>query len=407
MKPFSLLVKPASADCNLRCAYCFYLDKCALYPGVKQHRMTDAVLTRMIAGYMATVQAQYAFGWQGGEPTLMGVDFFQRVTNLQQKHGRAGAVVANGLQTNGVLIDEAFAAHFAEYNFLLGVSLDGPADIHDHFRLRADGGATHADVMAALTLLNKHHVQFNILVLVSSANVERGREVYTYLCEHGFLHHQYIPCVEFDEHGAPLPFSISGEQWGEFLCELYDAWHPADTHRVSIRYFDSILTWLVDGFYNICHMGHDCRQYFVVEHNGDVYPCDFFVRPELLLGNIREQDWPELQTAPRYRAFGAQKARAHADCAQCEFFTLCAADCLKHRLYSHNDPRTLSWLCTGHRRFFRHALSGFKKLASGIRRERRCRSVGDRAAQTPSRPTGRNAPCPCGSGKKHKNCCGH
>ena len=406
MRPFSLLIKPASADCNLRCAYCFYLKKCALYPHAKAHRMSEAVLERMVAGYMATDQPTYAFGWQGGEPTLMGLDFFKRATELQKAHGKPGAVVSNGLQTNTTLIDDAFAKHLGEYKFLVGVSLDGPPEVHNHYRKYADGRGSHANVTQGIERLKQHNVAFNILTLVNDHNVGRAREIYQYLCNEGFLFHQYIPCVEFDEKGGALPFTISGRAWGDFLCEIYDEWSVRDTRRVSVRFFDSILSYMVDKVRNVCHMGRDCRQYFVVEHNGDVYPCDFFVEPDLRLGNVAEGDWGTMQESPKYKEFGKQKSAWADACKGCRFLAFCSGDCLKNRFYGSSDPRRLSWLCEGWQQFYEHALPGFRRLADEILKERqlaRMRSV-QPGPRKPAR-VGRNDLCPCGSGKKFKNCC--
>ena len=233
---FSLLVKPASADCNLRCAYCFYLDRSALYPETKVHRMSHSVLERMISSYMSTDQTVYSFGWQGGEPALMGVEFFRDTTDLQKKYGRPGAVVSNGLQTNATLINDDFAAHLSEYRYLVGVSIDGPAEIHNRYRQYATGKASHTAVLRGIDCLNRHNVEFNALVLVSSANVKRAREVYHYLRDHGINYHQYIPCVEFDVNGQLLPYSITGREWGDFLCEIFDEWIMRDRRQVSRRW---------------------------------------------------------------------------------------------------------------------------------------------------------------------------
>ena len=204
-KPFSLLVKPAGADCNLACTYCFYLSKLSLYPESRVPRMTDEVLDALVRGYMATEQPVYSFGWQGGEPTLMGVEFFRKVTELQQKHGRSGTKVANGLQTNATLVDDELARHLADHRFLVGVSIDGPADAHDTYRTRRGGGGTHAQVMTGVDRLLGHGVDVNALVLVSKANVHRAQDVYEFLKTHKLLYHQYIPCVEFDTDRRPMP----------------------------------------------------------------------------------------------------------------------------------------------------------------------------------------------------------
>ncbi|MBN1686922.1 MAG: radical SAM protein, partial [Spirochaetales bacterium] len=257
-KHFSLLVKPTSADCNLRCSYCFYLGHSALYPESRRHRMSGEVLERMIESYMQTEQDTYTFGWQGGEPTLMGVEFFKRAVELQKRYARPGAVVSNGLQTNATLIDDDLAAHLSEYNYLVGVSIDGPAELHDVYRKNTAGEGSHASVMKGIDALNRHKVPYNALVLVSSANVAYPEKVYNYLKSIGIYYHQYIPCVEFDGNGNPLPYTITGEQWGVFLNGLFDCWIGNDTRVVSIRDFDSILHHLVHGGYTMCVQGGCC-----------------------------------------------------------------------------------------------------------------------------------------------------
>jgi uncharacterized protein len=404
-QPFSLLIKPASADCNLRCSYCFYLDRARLYPETSRHRMSDLVLAAMIRGYMGTAQPTYQFGWQGGEPTLLGAEFFRRVVQYQQRFGRDGVSVANGLQTNATLITDDLAAVLAEYHFLTGVSLDGPRWLHDRYRQTADGRGSHAEVLAGIGRLETRRAEFNILTLVSAANVGEPAAVYHYLCEHGWLYHQYIPCVESDERRRLLPFSVSAEAWGEFLCRVFDMWYAADTRRVSIRLFDSVLALLVDGVRNICPFGTNCCQYFVVEYNGDVYPCDFFVEPRLCLGNVQTAAWEVLQQSPQYRSFGEQKSCWHADCERCAWQWICQGDCLKHRLcVGGGEARQLSRLCAGWRLFFEHTMPRFRSLAAGVTAERRQAAV-SRAPSSGCSP-GRNESCPCGSGRKYKRCCG-
>ena len=413
MRPFTLLIKPTCADCNLRCAYCFYLGKNALYPDTGPHRMSDAVLERLIQSYMATKQPVYTFGWQGGEPTLMGVEFFRKITALQRRYGRPGVAVANGVQTNATLIDDALAAHWAEYRFLVGCSLDGPAELHDRYRRAANGAPTHADVLHGIETLRRHQVEFNILVLVSQANVGKAAEVYRYLTGQGFLYHQYIPCVEYDDTGRLLPFAIDGEAWGRFNIELFDAWQADnDTHRVSIRHFDAALVKMVDNGVSLCSMGRDCRQYFVVEHNGDIYPCDFFVESDLKLGNVMDTAWSAAQDSPVYKTFGLRKAAWHRACDACPHLDLCAGDCLKHRPQNSDGSPVLSVLCAGWSMFYAHARAGFEALAQSVRESRRHEEQrrAMAAATTPPAlrrgPVGRNDPCPCGSGRKFKKCCG-
>jgi uncharacterized protein len=372
-KQFSLLIKPASADCNLACTYCFYLPKAGLYPESSRHRMSEGTLKRLISTYLDTKQDTYAFGWQGGEPTLMGVEFFRKVVELQSRFGRNGSIVSNGLQTNATMITDELARLLAEYRFLLGVSLDGPEEIHNTYRRNRKGAGSYERVIRGIELLNKHRVEFNILVAVNAANVAVARRIYNFLLDLGIRYHQYIPIVEFDEQGRPLPFSIDGPQWGAFLKELFEVWYP-DAGRVSVRLFDALLNYLVDGSRIICTMGGDCRQYFLVEHNGDVYPCDFFATPELRLGNLMETDWSALLESPGYEAFGRQKSTWNEACESCPFLQLCMGDCLKHRFYDasgiRSDPRRLSWLCSGWKAFYQSCLPGFQRIARRIQRQR-------------------------------------
>ena len=409
MRPFSLLVKPASADCNLACSYCFYLRKQALYPHSPMHRMSDATLECMIRSYMPVQPAHAVFGWQGGEPLLMGLPFFERVTELQQRHGRSGQTVSNGLQTNGTLITDALAAHFAKYRFLLGVSLDGPPALHDHYRRNTAGHPSHAAVRRGIECLMRHQVEFNILVLVSQANVRHAREVYRYLCDSGFRYQQYIPCVEFDAAGALQPFAITGPEWGDFLCELYDAWDTDGPGAVSVRNFDSILEYLLTGMRPQCTLGNDCRQYLVIEHNGDVYPCDFFVEPELRLGSIDTIDLGTVFDNPRFVAFGCGKAAWNAACSACDVLELCMGDCLKHRVDGMQSAGALSCLCVGWKQFYRHARPKLEvwrnRIASRNRAAAQPLAACGRPDSLVAKP-GRNDLCPCGSGLKFKRCCG-
>lgn len=380
LKPFSLLVKPAGADCNLRCRYCFYLDRYDLHPASSRPRMTETVLERMICSFMAVPQPVYSFGWQGGEPTLMGLDFFRLVTDLQKRYGLPGAQVANGLQTNATLIDDAFASHLAAYGFLVGVSLDGPPELHDPNRRTVADRGTHADVLRGIQVLRSNHVEFNVLTLVNRLNGQAPERVYDYLVEQGVKFHQYIECVEFDKDGELLPFSLDGDAWGEFLCRLFDRWYPDDVYTVSVRLFDSIIWRLVEGQANCCTFDRDCRQYFVVEHNGDIYPCDFYVYPELCLGNVMDADWKAIQGSKAYTAFGSRKGNRHRDCVLCDFAWVCAGDCPKNRMghVAGRDSTSLSVLCSGWRRFFAHALPRLRQLAAAYKKRHLAKTPGVR-----------------------------
>jgi uncharacterized protein len=400
MDPFSLLIKPVSADCNLRCSYCFYIDH--LKKVEKKPRMSDKVLETMIESYMKTNQNnRYSFGWQGGEPTLCGLEFWERVINLQKKYAPKGAIISNGLQTNGTLITDNLAKFFAEYKFLLGVSLDGPAYLHDYYRKTIGQTPTHNIVMRGIELLRTYNVEFNILILVNNVNVRKAREVYSYLTEEGFNYHQYIPCVEYDEFGNPQPFSINGKEWSAFLCDIFNQWIKEDINQISIRLFDSILEYLVYGRYNVCHMGIDCCQYFVVEYDGNIYPCDFYVRDDLLIGNVLEDRWEDVLKSPIYQKFGQRKSNWHEKCKKCSYINLCHGDCQKFRIGIPQNSQISSFLCEGWKKFYTHALPHLKLIAEKIKIGKKVIS----STQIKPNKIGRNSLCPCGSGKKYKNCC--
>ncbi|MBN2073836.1 MAG: anaerobic sulfatase maturase, partial [Actinobacteria bacterium] len=355
-----------SADCNMRCRYCFYLEKSSLYPETGIHRMSDDTLKKLISSYMNTSQTFYNFGWQGGEPTLMGLEFYEKVTELQKRYGKAGSIVSNGLQTNGTKIDEDFARFLKKYKFLVGVSLDGPRYVHDHYRKFAGGGGTFEKVMGGIEILKRNNVEFNILVLVNDFNAGKAREIYWFLVDNGFYYQQYIPCVEYDNQGNLKPYSITGEQWGNFLIDLFNQWYPRHVYRVSIRLFDGILNKLTGRQAYICHMGENCNQYLVVEYNGDIYPCDFFVRKDLKLGNINNDSFQELMVSPAYLDFGKAKSNYSFICNSCQYLNLCYGDCLKYRNYIPENSTKLSILCSGWKMFYMHSMNIFRKIAEEI-----------------------------------------
>jgi uncharacterized protein len=390
-------VKPAGADCNLACTYCFYLKKAGLYPERNVHRMSDEVLEQLIKSYMSTKQPVYSFGWQGGEPTLMGVEFFRKVTEYQQRYGRPGTHVANGLQTNATLIDDEFAEHLGAYKFLVGVSIDGPPEVHDTYRLTRGQKPSHHLVMEAVGRLRRHGAEVNALVLVSRANLHRAGEIYRYLLDEGFNYLQFIPCVEFTPDGGLAPFAVTGREWGDFLNEIFDLWYPRDTRRVSIRHHDALMSFLLEGSRHMCTMGGKCDAYFVVEHTGDVYPCDFFVQPELKIGNIMTDDWGTLSRRPVRNKFAVQKSDWADVCSSCRHLPYCSGDCIKHR--EHAPDGYGSWLCEGWQRFYDHSIPTLRELAESVGRERGLNGpLWDPTEWDP------DAPCYCGSGKKARNC---
>jgi len=352
----------------MRCRYCFYLEKSALYPDIKVHRMSESTLERLASSYMNTGQNYYNFIWQGGEPALMGAGFYQKAVRLQKKYGKAESMVNNNFQTNGTLIDNNLADFLSENKFLVGVSLDGPEHIHNHYRVFPGGQGTFKKVMNGIKRLKENNTDFNILVVVNDFNVNRTEEIYNFLVDNGFYFQQYIPCVEFDSNGNLQQFSINGEQWGSFLIRLFNLWYRRDLLKVSIGIFDSIINYLIYKKPTICYMRNNCNHYLVVEYNGDVYPCDFFVNPELKLGNINQNSWEELTNSQIYIDFGRAKSEYSFMCNSCEYLEYCYGDCLKNRGYNFNNPdssRKLSVLCSGWKLFYKEKINLFKKIAAG------------------------------------------
>ena len=295
-----------------------------------------------------------------------------------------------------------------EYNFLVGISIDGPPEIHDFNRITIGGAGSHELVMRGLAALNRNQVEYNVLTLVNSHSASRPLDIYRYLRDDlKIMFHQYIECVEFDQDGKLMPYSVSPEAWGEFLCKIFDEWYAHDVRQVSVRLFDSILAKMVDGVANVCSIGNNCCQYFVVEHDGSIYPCDFFVQPEWRLGNVDGVDWEAMQNLPLYREFGKRKGMVADQCTVCRYFALCAGCCQKNRPGRGNLPGELSVLCYGWKMFYEHTVDRFKELAKSIIKERNPHQYILPPLNFDNAGTvSKNAPCPCGSGIKYKKCCG-
>ncbi len=398
----SLLIKPASGDCNLNCTYCFYHARPDdPYRAQARHRMSAEVLDALIRQGMALDRRQATFGWQGGEPTLCGLEFFEKVVELQQRYGSAGQAVSNGLQTNALLLDRDWARFLRRYHFLLGISLDGPAEYHDRYRQYTNGGPTHARVMEHIALLADQRVEFNILTVVNNVTGDHGAEVFDWLLDQGFAFLQFIPCVEVDPATGQLTeFSVSPEQFGDFLCAVFDRWYNGGNPQVSVRDFEAVLAVYLGQEATMCCYQERCGSYVVVEYNGDLYPCDFLVRDDLYLGNLLETPLNEVFAGPGLARFAGCKANPRPECQVCRWLPLCQQGC--YRLVGVLGDRR-HYLCRAYQRFFAHAHEPLLALAARIAGNN---GIDPRRLQSPVPPIGRNDPCPCGSGKKYKQCCG-
>ncbi len=369
MKPFSLLIKPVSADCNLNCRYCYYRSP-EVSPGKAfqiPHRMSSDILQALMRAYMQTPQTIHSMIWHGGEPMLLPSAFYEHAVSLQKRYARQGAHISNSIQTNGVHVSEKLARFMAKYRFLCGVSLDGPAHLHDIYRRTKQNRPTHEKVLAGIHRLTNASVPVNVLVLVSRANVNAPMEIYQYLKACGFNYIQFIPCVEMDANGRCHEYAISGEQWGDFLLSIFNTWFEKDVGRISIRLFESILAKEAHGIAIDCYSGDACNRYLVVEYNGDVYPCDFFVKPQYRLGNILENPFEEILTSERYLRFASEKTNWSDRCASCRFLDLCMGDCPKFRSSLEPSNHPLSLLCSGWQAFFSGTIDRFQWLSEAIR----------------------------------------
>jgi len=357
----SLLIKPASAVCNIDCAYCFYLDREAdPYTSMPGRRMTAETLERLVHTFLLYSYPDSAFVFQGGEPTLAGPAFFEELVALQQSYGRNGQSVSNSMQTNGILLDDRWCRLFQQYHWLVGISIDGPEPVHDLYRRNKQGAGTWRKAMKGMECLQKHGVDFNVLCVLSQANVGKAAELYKFFRSQGIEHIQYIPLAEFDGLGQPLPFTITAGQYGRFLCETFDLWWP-ERRNVRIRYFDNIAEALAGQKPGTCTMHETCDSYVVVEYNGDVYPCDFFVEKEWKLGNVNLDSWPEISRRQRRYQFAATKTIAHPDCQVCEYQSICHGGCPKHRHDRRRNFSDLDYFCAAYKMIFAKAVGPLRK----------------------------------------------
>ena len=356
----SLLIKPASAVCNVDCSYCFYLDRDAdPYKALPGRRMTLETLERLVDTYLFYSYPNSAFAFQGGEPTLAGLPFFEKLVEFQKRYGRSGQAVSNSIQTNGLPIDDAWCRLFKEYHWLVGISMDGPEEMHDLYRIDRQGRGTWRAVMNAIECLKKNGVELNVLCVLSRANVAKPRELYRFFRSLGIDYIQYIPLSEFDGLGQPMPFTITPEEYGRFLCDTFDLWWP-DRRRVHIRYFENIAESLAGQRPGACTMYETCDSYAVVEYNGDVYPCDFFVERDWKLGNVNLDSWAEIARRQRRRQFAANKAVPHPACQVCEYRSICHGGCPKHRHDRNRQFGDLDYFCAAYKTIFAKSVGPLK-----------------------------------------------
>jgi uncharacterized protein len=373
------MAKPTGARCNLECAYCFFLKKEQLYPG-SSFSMSDETMEQYLRQTIAAHSApEVTIAWQGGEPTLMGLDFFKRAVDIEKDALRPGMSVENTLQTNGVLLDDQWCEFLHEKKFLVGLSMDGPREMHDAYRRNKAGDSVFDRVMRAARLMQKHRVEFNILCTVNAVNSERPLEVYRFFRDElksPYL--QFIPIVERDnetgnqEGTRVTERSVRPEKYGRFLIEIFDEWVEKDVGQMFVQFFDGVLMSYLRGHSSLCVLQPTCGEALALEHNGDIYSCDHFVEPSHLLGNIHTSSISDFISSDQQRAFGQNKSNTLPRvCRECEYLFTCHGECPKNRVLTTADgEQGLNWLCAGLKEFFSHTRPDMMIMSELIRKGR-------------------------------------
>lgn len=403
---FHVMAKPAGSTCNLDCKYCFYLSKERLQQGPGTGEMDDETLELFVKQYIAGVTgSEVVFSWQGGEPTLRGIDFFRRVVALQKKYAKPGQRVENDLQTNGVLINDEWAAFLKANKFLVGLSIDGPRELHDAYRVNKGGAPTFDKVMKAAQLLRKHGVRFNTLTCVHRGNASRPLDVYRFLRrELESTAIQFIPIVEPKDFETAAPqardqmrlpilgspeahpghpasvvteWSVDPDEYGYFLSRVFDEWLRKDLGKVLVSHFETLVAQHLGMPSQICIYSEFCGKNVAIEHDGSLYSCDHYVYPEYRLGSLREKLLDQMVFSPTQVRFGYAKSESLPRfCRECPFKTDCWGECPRNRLIRTPDGEPgLNYLCSGLQRFFRHALPAVERIAGDIRQAEKARPL--------------------------------
>jgi len=426
-RAFHLLAKPTGAVCNLDCSYCFFLSKEMLYPG-SRFRMADELLETYVRQLIEAHgdAPEVAVAWQGGEPTLMGVDFFRRSVELAERHLRPGQRAVYTIQTNGTLLDAEWAEFFHEHDFLVGISIDGPRELHDAYRVDKGGKGSFDRVRRGIALLQEHGVEWNALTTVHAANGDSGREVYRFLrdsCEARFM--QFIPIIErvnpsagewtswrdrplyVQEGDVVSDRSVRPEQYGQFLVDVFEEWVRRDVGSVYVQMFDVTLANWVGEPPGLCVHSETCGSALALEHSGDLYSCDHFVEPRHRLGNIKETHMLELVSSPRQQQFGLDKRDSLPRyCRECDVRFACHGGCPKDRFAKTPDGEPgLNHLCAGFKTFFHHVEPAMRTMAALLDENRAPAEIMASYAEADA-ARGRNDVCTCGSGRKWKRCHG-
>lgn len=368
MPPVSILIKPASSGCNIACKYCFYHSIADSRQVANYGIMSQEQLETLVKETIRYADGFACFAFQGGEPTLAGLDFFRKAVELQQKYNTRGLTIQNTIQTNGTLIDEAWARFLGENKFLVGLSLDGPRGVNDFCRVTRQGESIFDQEQKTIELFEKYRVDFNVVSVVTSKTVKRTAGIYRFFREKGYFYQQYIPCLD-ERYGEHSEFSITPKAYGEFLCNLFDLWYEDFTRglKIDIRMFSNLAQMAAGYVPEECGMCGKCNTYFVVESDGSVYPCDFYTQDYWKLGTI-EDGFAKLYQNPKSRKFMEISHKTEPECKECRYFYLCRGGCRRWRDMKLDGELELNYLCEGYKLFFAHCESRIKLLGEYIRR---------------------------------------
>ena len=354
-RPLYVMLKPAGAACNLRCSYCYYLDKKNLYPESKSCLLSDELLEKFTKDYLESqTMQQVLFTWHGGEALLRNIDFYKKALALQKQYGR-GIQIDNSLQTNGVLLTDEWCRFLKDNNFLVGISIDGPEHCHDRYRKGINNEPSFQKVMRGIELLKKHGVEYNVMAVVNDYNVNYPLEFYRFFKSIDCRFIQFSPIVE-RINGQPAPWNVPASQWGDFLIAIFNEWVKQDVGQYFVQYFDSTLANWVGADPGTCTLARYCGHAGVMEFNGDVYSCDHFVFPSYKLGNIRRKTLTEMMYSPEQNQFGRSKyTQLPRRCKECEVLFACHGECPKNRISRTKDGEDgLNYLCEGYYRFYKY-----------------------------------------------------
>lgn len=412
-REFQIFVKPAGATCNLGCHYCYYLPKEMLYHGTETFHMPDDLLEEYIVQQVEIApEPVINFFWHGGEPTILGLDYFRQIAELQRKHQRQGRRITNSIQTNGVLLNEEWCRFFAREGFAVGLSLDGPQALHDRYRVTKSQKPTHKQVMQGYRLLQQHKIPVDILCVVHAENVQYPLQVYRFFKEIRAQYLSFIPLVELQPSAESCvgPRTVPADAFGTFLCTIFDEWVRQDIGRIIVQIFEEAARPAYGQDHSLCIFRTTCGDVPVLERNGDFYSCDHFVIPEHLVGNIRQTPLVALLENPVQRAFGQAKLdKLPRYCRECKVRTMCNGGCPKDRIIHTSEGEAgLNYLCAGYKRFFTHTRPYVARLADLWRAGQPPEGLMNMVQAEDGKAwprAGRNDPCPCGSGRKYKKCC--